>query len=609
MKNVKKLFAVLGQWKFHYGASALLLILSTFIRSIEPKIVQIAIDGTIIFFQSKGKTEPTASDSITQFLYNMLPDLHTADLVWMLACIGLLYLGISLIRGTAMFGSRTIAAFCTEKAIKQLRDNLFNHIQKLPLQFHTKLSRGEMIQRCTGDVDTVKNFIGGQVVDLILLFAIFFSAFFMMATVHLTYALLAVCIAPIIFLLSILFFKKEQKVWQAHEDEQDKLTSIVEENLAGIRVTKAFATEKQEIEKFGKQNKATRKIAIQHVNLHALYWPVSDMLFHIQVTLSIFAGGYFALHNQITVGELVAFYTYIIMVSWPMRRIGRVLSQMSMALVAVKRLANILDAETEEYNTTQPSTDPLQGAVTFQNVWFKYKEEEDFVLQDVSFTVEAGETVALVGTTGAGKSTTIALLSRFYEPNQGTILLDGKPLEEYDKTYVRNRIGVVLQKSFLFSTTIKNNISYANPTASEEEIITSAKAASIHHIMDDVFPQGYDTVVGEKGVTLSGGQKQRVTLARTLLEKPDILVLDDATSAVDTETEYNIQQALQTHMDNKTTFIIAHRITAVQGADKIIVLDKGKVTNVGSHEQLIKEAGFYKEIYQVQAAIEEDWVA
>jgi len=607
MEQLKKLFAILHKWKPYYLLSACLLIFSTLFRMLEPKILQVAIDGIIVYFQSEGAKQPSTNDPIAQVIYDILPALTLNNLAWVLICLGLIYACIAVIRGISMFSASAISAWCTEKATKRLRDNLFQHIQRLPLSFHSKLSTGEMIQRATGDIETVKTFIGSQVVDILLLAAIVVASFAMMASVHVTYAFIAISVTPLLFLLSYFFFNREQEVWKRHEEEQDKLISIVEENLAGIRVVKAFAQEESEMAKFTAQNDKKYAVGIEHLKLHNVYWPISDTLFHVQVTLSLIAGGYFAMIGQITIGELASFYTYAIMISWPMRRIGQIISKMGMAFVAVNRLSSILDAMQEDY-TGIIREEGLQGDIVFENVWFKYPKNEEWTLKDVSFTVKAGEVVALLGPTGSGKSTIINLLVRFYEPQKGKIYIDGIDISTLNKAYLRNKIGLVLQKPFLFSTTIRQNIAYTNPSVSEEKIVQASTAASMHHIMH-VFAKGYDTVVGEKGVTLSGGQKQRVALARTLIEQPDILVLDDATSAVDTETEYHIQQALEKHMQGKTSFIIAHRITAIQQAHKIIVLDEGKVMNVGTQQELLQQPGFFKAIYEVQATIEKDLIA
>ncbi len=603
MHSLYKLFSILDKWKHYYLGAALLLIFSTFVRMLEPKVLQVAIDGVIVYFQSNGAQQPEANDPFAQLIYSLIPDLTLNNLVWVLLCLGLVYLGIAFLRGASMFASSTISSFCTEKAIKQFRDKLFAHLQKVPLAFHATTSTGEIIQKSTGDVETVRRFMLSQVVDVILLTSIFVFSFWMMASVHIPYALIAIASVPFIVGTSYIFFKRERKVWEEHEAEQDKLTGIAEENLSGIRVVQAFAQEKSEVNKFEDQNQRKLAIGKRHAMLHAFFWPFSDALIHLQIAVSIMAGGYFTLTNQITIGELTSFYTYAIMVTFPMHRLGRVVSQMGMAIVAMERISKIMDEPEEDYSGFEGES--LKGDIVFKNVWFKYPEskEDEYVLQDVSFKIAAGQQVALMGPTGAGKTTIIALLTRFFEPIKGEILLDGKPLQLYSKTFLRRQIGVVLQKAFLFSTTIKGNIAYTQTEVNEEDIIDAAKAASIHNIMH-VFPEGYDTLVGEKGVALSGGQKQRVTLARTLLESADILVLDDATSAVDTETEFNIQMSLKQKVKSKTTIIIAHRITAVQRADKIIVIERGKVTAEGNHKKLSQQEGFYQDVYEVQAEME-----
>jgi ABC-type multidrug transport system fused ATPase/permease subunit len=290
-----------------------------------------------------------------------------------------------------------------------------------------------------------------------------------------------------------------------------------------------------------------------------------------------------------------------------MRRLGQLVSEMGMTTVAINRIFSILDINKEDYSGENNNEAKLKGEIEFNNVTFKYEENEKHrVLNGISFKVKPGEKIALLGPTGAGKTTIISLLMRFFDPDTGNILIDGKDIQSYSKEYLRSRFGVVLQKPFLFSTTIKGNIAYANPDSHIDEVIEAARAAKIHDIITEVFPNSYETIVGEKGVTLSGGQKQRVTIARTLLKDPDILVLDDSTSSVDSETEYEIQKALREMMKGKTTFIIAHRITSIQDCDRIIVLDKGNIIQEGTHGELIKYEGFYKKIYDIQVSIEEE---
>ncbi|MEO6694579.1 MAG: ABC transporter ATP-binding protein [Ignavibacteria bacterium] len=607
MIYIKKLFQVLGRWKAYYILSAVMLIASTFIRMLEPKVLQITVDKVIVFFQSSGKINVIPEDSVTRFLYSVIPDMNVNNLSIILISLGIVFLVISLLRGLFSFSSSAITASSTEKAIMQLRNKLFSHIQALPLAYHSKTPTGELIQRCTGDVETLRKFASTQVVEVVRMAALFVGAFIMMASIHLTYAFIAIMFVPVICIGSVLFFKKESMIWTEHEKEQDKLSIIVQENLSGIRVVKAFAKEEFEIDKFTKQNEEKRKWGLKLLKLHRIFWPTSDLLVHLQIAISIFAGGYFTLSNQLSVGELAAFYTYSMLVTWPMRRLGQLVSEMGMTTVAINRIFSILDTNKEDYSGDNNNKQNLKGEIEFQNVTFRYEENEKHrVLNGISFKVKPGEKIALLGPTGAGKTTIISLLMRFFEPDTGKILIDEKEIQTYSKEYLRSRFGVVLQKPFLFSTTIKGNIAYANPESHIDEVIDAARAARIHEIITEVFPDSYDTIVGEKGVTLSGGQKQRVTIARTLLKDPDILILDDSTSSVDSETEYEIQKSLRKMMKGKTTFIIAHRITSIQDCDRIIVLDKGNIIEEGTHEELIQNEGFYKKIYNIQVSIEEE---
>ena len=606
MQNIIRLFLVLDRWKWRYALSGSLLILAMIVSMLTPKILQMTIDG-VVLFALEGETTSNKPDAIVAFFYSIIPPIHKDNLLIALAWIGGLFVLISAIRSCTQFLSGVIAADSTEKAIKQLRHRLFCHIQAMPATYFGKVPSGDLIQRSTGDVDTVKGFIGAQVVSVIRFTAFFFGAFWMMYIVHPVAAFIAICLVPLIAITSFLFFLKEGKMWEEHEAEQDKLTAIIQENLSGIRVVKAFANENFEIEKFIQQNKAKLKIGVRQVDLHTFFWPLSDFLVHLQIVLGVVGSAYFTLNGALTIGEFSAFFAYSIMVAWPLRESAMIMSKMGMAAVAMGRITQILDAEEEDYSgKINEPTRSILGAIEFRNVSFKYKEEDDtYALRNVSFKIRAGEKIAFMGATGSGKSTVIALLARFYEPDEGEILLDGQPLHFYEKQYLRSRLGIVHQKPFLFSTTIRKNIAYTRPQAQEGHVLEAAKAADVETFIHKMT-KGYDTLVGEKGVTLSGGQKQRVALARTLMSKPDILILDDATSAVDTETEYDIQQALREKMRDKTSIIIAHRLTAVQEADRIIVFDTGSVAQVGTHDELLSQKGFYRKIYDIQVAVEDE---
>lgn len=601
MKHLKQIFILLDKWRYHYLLAALLLMVSVFVRSVEPKILQLAIDGVINWHNSVAETSFVPTDFVSKALYSLLPTATMQNVQQLLLLLIAMFVTIALLRGLSMFASSIISAYCTEHASKSLRDRLFLHLQRLPLSFFGTLSTGEIIQRCTGDIETVKKFIAKQLIDCLMLGSLLLFSFGMIYIVYAPLAFIAVLLTPIIIYTSYKFGMREGAIWEEHEAEQDKLTAIVEENLSGVRVVKAFAQEDFEIAKFDQQNTAKRAIGFRHIMLHANFWPFSDWLVHLQMTIAVFMGGYFTLLGKISIGELAAFYTYAAAVSFPMQRLGRIVSEMGMAIVAMERIASILEVPEEDYSGKTPDKH-INGSIEFKNVSFKYRADDtDWVLDNVSFRINAGDKIAFLGATGAGKSTIVSLLLRFYEPTEGEIYLDEKPLNTYHKTYLRQRIGVVLQKPFLFSTTIAQNIAYTRPNIDHHEIVTVAKAASIHEIMD-IFPEGYDTMVGEKGVTLSGGQKQRVALARTLLEQPDMLILDDTTSAVDAETEYAIQNELKNYLNNKTSIIIANRIVSVMDCDQILVLDKGKIVQHGTHNALLNQTGFYRKVYDIQTS-------
>lgn len=605
MKSFKKIFEILDKWKWYYITAGVMLLASVGFRMLEPKVLQLAIDKVVVFYTSSG-TKQAPGDVVSVFLYSFLPALNVENAPLVLVYLGVMFLVISLLRAVFQFGSGTISASSTEMAVKKLKDKLFEHIQLLPMAYHSKVPTGELIQRCTGDVETIRKFSSIQVVEVIRMGGLLVGSFIMMALIDITYAFIAIASFPIIIIGSRYFFKKESAIWTEHEKQQDRLTSIAQENLSGIRVVKAFAKEQFEIEKFTKQNVLKRSWGLKHLKLHAAFWPLSDLLVYTQLAVTIFAGGYFTITGKITLGEYMAFNTYASLVTWPLRRIAQLVSEMGITSVAIGRIYSILESIKEDYSGSDNDGLPIAGEVEFDNVSFAYNGEEKHVLNGISFKIAPGEKIALLGPTGSGKSTVISLLMRFYEPDSGIIRIDGKNIREYSKRYLRRNIGVVLQKPFLFSTTIKDNIAYSDPASEIEEVEDAAKTSKIHEVIEEMFPKSYETVVGEKGVTLSGGQKQRVAIARTLLKDPDILVLDDSTSSVDTETEYMIQRALSTKTKGRTIIIITHRITSIQGCDRIIVLDKGRVAETGTHDELIAKNGFYKKIYNIQLAIEDE---
>jgi ATP-binding cassette subfamily B protein len=450
--------------------------------------------------------------------------------------------------------------------------------------------------------------------------------------------LLSIAIMPVVIVMSYFFFGKVSKAYERYQEQDAIVSTKLQENLSGVRVVKAFARQQYEIEKFEKENWEKYQRGRRLLIMHSLYWPVSDVLCAAQTLLVMAVGAVMAIEGTISVGTYMAINGMVVWIIWPLRNLGRLIVQVSTGLVSYRRVADIIAHEREDVSTGKvPIEGSVRGEVVFHQVGFAYDpapelKEDDVkqrdhrtkatyvthkeagtavpepiqVLHDISFRSEPGQVVALLGSTGSGKTSIINLLLRFYDYQQGSIQLDGVEIRDYAIADLRRQIGIVEQEPFLFSRTIRGNISYGvERQVTDGEIEAAAKAASIHDIILG-FSQGYDTLVGEKGVTLSGGQRQRVAIARTLLRDPRILILDDATSSVDTETEAQIRGALEHLMRGRTSFVIAHRVQSVMNADLILVLDKGRIVQHGAHKDLVAQEGIYRRIYELQAHIEQE---
>ena len=532
----------------------------------------------------------------------MVPD----NLSLTLALIGLGFLGLAVVEGTFSFISGRLAAYTAESITRRLRNFLFDHIQRLEFSYHDKTATGELIERCTSDVDALRRFFSEQMIGvgrIILLFTINFAALW---HVNSRLALFSIIVVPVIILTSIWFFKRVTKAYEAYQEQEATLSTTLQENLTGVRVVKAFARQEYERNKFEKDNLEKFIRGRKLLQMHSLFWPVSDIACGAQMLGGFFLAATMAIQGSITVGDYLAYVGLVVWLIWPMRNLGRLIVQTSTGLVSYKRVMEIVKQPREALTEgMKPVDTPTQGALVFKDVGFAYQENEP-ILQGVSFKCQSGQVVALLGSTGSGKTSLVNLLPRFYEYTSGSITLDGVELREYAREYLRSQIGIVEQEPFLFSRTIRENITYGvGRDISQAEVEEAATAAAVHEVIQG-FPDGYDTLVGEKGVTLSGGQKQRVTIARTLLKNPRILILDDSTSSVDTETEAFIREALECLMESRTTFIIAHRIQSVMSADLILVLDKGRVIQMGTHEALLAQDGMYRQIYDLQTRIDDE---
>lgn len=529
-------------------------------------------------------------------------DQRTVSL-WMIAA-GFVLLAV--VEGGFAFLSGRLAAETAEGSTRRLRNYLYDHIQHLTFTYHDKMQTGELIQRSTSDVDALRKFFADQAIGIGRIVILFVINFGMIMTINVQLAFMSIIVVPVIVVTSILFFKQVSKRYEAYQEQDAIVSTNLQENLSGVRVVKAFARQSYEIDKFEKENWKKYDLGKRLLLMHSLFWPISDIVCGAQIITGFYMGAVFAINGTITVGSYLAYVGMLSWIIWPMRNLGRLIVHLSTGMVSFGRVLEIIKQDREPLDTgTAMIPHRLNGEIIFQNVGFKYEEGEP-VLENINVHVKPGQVIALLGSTGSGKTSLVNLLARFYDHTSGQLLLDGVELTEYPRRYLRSQIGIVEQEPFLFSRSIRENITYGvGKKVDQHEIENAAKNAAVHDVITS-FPEGYATLVGEKGVTLSGGQKQRVAIARTLLKNPRILILDDSTSSVDTETESEIRNALTNLMADRTTFIIAHRIQSIMDADQILVLDKGKIVQSGTHQQLMQTEGMYRQIYEIQTRIEQE---
>ncbi len=538
---------------------------------------------------------------LRRFLDQILPN-NPSTLSLVLVALG--FVGLAAFQGLFSFISGALAARTAESTARRLRNFLFDQLQRLSFTYHDNTPTGELISRSTSDVDALRRFYADQVIGagrILLLFGVNLAA---MMTINVGLALRSIIAIPFIVLLSTFFFRRVSRAYEAYQEQEAVLSTTLQENLSAIRVVKAFARQTYEREKFEQENWQKFERGRSLMRMHSLYWPLSDILASFQMLAGLYMAALMAINGTISVGSYVAYAGMLIWIIWPMRNLGRMIVQMSMGLVSFDRVKEIIKQEREPMDAGyEPAKPDLDGDVRFEHVGFAY-EEGDKVLCDITFSCQPGEVVALLGPTGSGKTSLVNLLPRFYDYTSGEIYLDGVELNTYTRSYLRNQIGIVEQEPFLFSRTIRDNITMGvDREVDDQEVIAAAEAAAIHTDIEG-FPEGYDTLVGERGVTLSGGQKQRVAIARALLKDPCILILDDSTSSVDMLTEAEIRRALENLMAGRTTFIIAHRIQSVMNADKILVLEDGEIVQRGIHDVLVREEGIYKRIHKMQTRME-----
>jgi ATP-binding cassette subfamily B protein len=549
-----------------------------------------------------------ATKTTTYFLLRFFVDdvLGEGRTEFPLLLIGLGFVGLALLEGGFTFNSGRLAARTSEGITMRLRNYLYDHLQRLSFTYHSNAGTGELVQRASSDMDTIRRFYAEQAIGIgriLLLFVINLTA---LLYLNWQLALLSIIAVPVILATSILFFRKIATAYEAYQEQDAVLTTALQENLSGMRVVKAFARQDYERDKFEAVNWGKFRRGRQLLLMHSLYWPSTDVICGFQMLGGLLIGALMTLSGTISLGTYLAYIGMIIWILWPLRNLGRLIAQASMAMISYGRVAEVIREKREPLmaGSHTPSGN-LRGEVIFQDVSFGY-DPDNLVLDDISFEATAGQTVALLGPPGSGKTSLVNLLLRFHSFTSGSITLDGVDLNSYTRHYLRRKIGIVAQESFLFSRTIRENVVYGVgrdvPDAAIEE---AARAAAIHDSILQL-PNGYNTLVGEKGVTLSGGEKQRIAIARTLLTDPRILIMDDATAAVDTETESTVLDSLEQLAAGRTTFIIAHRIHAVMNADMILVLDRGRIIQRGTHAELAAQTGYYSRIFELQIRIEDE---
>ena len=588
-------------WQFLKGAKRYFLVtvlaagVTSLADMLQPQIIRAAVDCAL---GGKEGDFPAfvmnAVDSIGGFSY-------LGQHLWIMASA---ILAIAVIQVISQYTFRVYNTKASETLVKSMRDQLFSHIERLPFSWHMKNRTGDIIQRCTSDIDTTKNFLSEQLTSVFKIVILLIFSIFFMVSMHGTLTLIALIPMPLIIGYSIHFHHKIHEGFTDCDENEGKLSAMAQENLTGVRVVRAFGQERSEMDKFTKQNDYYTSLWVKMAKIMSRFWSISDIISGIQVMLVVVFGAWFCIHGSLTEGEYIAFISYNSMLVWPIRTLGRMISEMSKAGVSIDRVAYIMHSplETDEPDATNA---PMDGDICFEHVNFAYENSPE-LLHDINFTMKAGTTLGILGGTGSGKSTLMLLLDKLYllDENGGRITIGGTDIRKIKTEHLRKNIGMVLQEPFLFSRTIAENIGITSPEVDMDAIRAAARAAALDETITS-FASGYETMVGERGVTLSGGQKQRAAIARMLTQETPIMIFDDSLSAVDTQTDAKIRHAISEKFGKASVILISHRITTLSAADKILVLDRGRIVEEGTHEELKQNGGIYQKIYETQTGTKE----
>ena len=562
----------------------------------EPQIVRMAVDNAL------GGRQASYAAFVMELVDRLGGFAYLGDHLWIMA-LGII--AVALVRVVSQYTFRVSNARASETFVRTIRNSLFSHLERLPYSWHLKNHTGDTIQRSTSDVDTLRNFVSEQLTAVFRIAVLLVLSLSFMLSMNPSLTLIAFLPMPLIIIYSVIFHGKIGAGFRNCDENEGRLSAMVQENLTGVRVVRAFGREAREREKFEAHNAYYTGLWTDLARVLSRYWSSQDVLSGIQILLVVVFGAVFCIRGEMTEGEFLAFIAYNGMLTWPIRMLGRMIAEMSKAGVSIERIMEIMTApeETDPPGALEP---PMDGDIVFDHVSFAYEGGPE-ILHDISFTMKAGTTLGILAGTGAGKSTLMLLLDRMLPlpEGKGSITIGGTDIRNIKTAWLRKNIGFVMQEPFLFSRTIGENISIAQPGASGEEIRTAAKAAFLDETVD-AFSKGYDTFVGERGVTLSGGQKQRTAIARTLIGKAPIMIFDDSLSAVDTETDAKIRAELEKRFGTASIILISHRITTLSHADRILVLENGWVAEEGTHQELIARDGIYRQIYEIQSGLREE---
>ena len=583
-------------WEFLEGskrfflASILCAGITALADMIQPQIIRAAVDCAI------GGKEGDFPAFVMEAVERVGGFAYLGRNLWIMA---LAIVAVAAVQVLSQYGFRVCNTRASETLVKTMRDRLYEHIQRLPFSWHMKNKTGDIIQRCTSDIDTTKNFLSEQLTSVFRIGLLLVLSVTFMTAMHPLLTLIAMIPTPVVILYSFNFHKKVYDGFLECDENEAKLSAIAQENLTGVRVVRAFGRERSEIDKFRKQNDIHTLQWEKMARTLSRFWSISDILSGLQVMLVVVFGAWFCVRGDLNEGEYIAFISYNSMMVWPIRQLGRMISEMSKAGVSIDRVAYIMDSPVEQDDPDAVDA-PMDGDIRFEHVSFAY-ENAPRMLHDIDFTMKAGTTLGILGGTGSGKTTMMLLLDKLYELPEGCgrITIGGTDIRRIRTAHLRRNIGMVLQEPFLFSRTIAENIGIVSEELDMEAVRSAAAAAALDETVAS-FASGYDTMVGERGVTLSGGQKQRAAIARTLTTETPILIFDDSLSAVDTETDAKIRRAIAQRFGKASVILISHRITTLSSADKIIVLDRGRIAEEGTHEELKCSGGIYQKIYEAQ---------